>query len=43
MILTNMNFWDPNSRLRDGQLMALASWLVHKGARVKEVKSVMEK
>lgn len=43
MVLTNMKFWDPNSRLGDAQLMALASWLVHEEARAKEVKKFMAK
>ena len=43
LILTNMNHWDPNSRLGDMQLMALASWLSHEYIRSKEVKIIMEK
>ena len=27
MALTDMNVWDPNARLKDLQLMALASWM----------------
>lgn len=41
--LTNMEFWDANSRLGDMQLMELASWLTHEGTRVEEVKRVMSK
>lgn len=40
-ILRDLNFWDPNSRLGDIQLMELTSWLTHEEARVEEVKKVM--
>lgn len=43
LTLENMNFWDPNSRLGDMHLMALASWMTHEETRVEEVKKVMEK
>lgn len=43
MILTNMNFWDPNLRLGDEKLMVLASWLTHKETRVKELNKVITK
>jgi len=38
-----MNFWDPNSRLGDMQLMALGSWMTHEETIIEEVKRVMEK
>lgn len=42
-ILKDMNFQDPNSRLEDMQLMALASWLKNEETRDEEVKRVMTK
>lgn len=41
LILIDMNFWDPNSRMGDVQLMVLASWLTHEEAGVEEVKRIM--
>ena len=38
MALTDMNVWEPNSKLGDLQLMALASWMKHEEARVVEMK-----
>ena len=38
-----MNHWDPNSRLGNMQLMALAYWLVHEETRLEEVKRVITK
>lgn len=29
LVLTNLNIWDPNPRMGDMQLMALASWMVN--------------
>lgn len=43
LTLKNMNFWDPNTRLGDMQLMALASWMTHEETRDEEVKRVMKK
>lgn len=43
LTLTNMNFMDPNARLGDTQLTALASWMTHEEVRDEEVKRVMEK
>ena len=43
LTVTNMNFWDPNSRLGDMQLMALGSWMTHEETIIEEVKRVMEK
>lgn len=43
LTLTNMNIWDPNPKLGDMQLMALASWMTREEDRVEEVKKVMEK
>lgn len=41
--LTYLNVWDPNSKLGDLQLMALASWMNHEEARFAEMKKVMER
>jgi len=41
MGLTDMNVWDPNARLGDLQLMAMASWMNHEELREIEVKSLM--
>ena len=41
LALTDLNVWDPNSRLGDFQLMALASWMNHEEARAIEMKKVM--
>lgn len=41
LTLTKMNFWDPNVKLSDLQLMALASWMSHEEVRVEEVTKVM--
>jgi len=41
--LTYLNVWDPNTKLGDLQLMALASWMSHEEAMVKEVKKVLER
>ena len=43
MALTNMNVWDPNARLGDLQLMAMASWMNHEELRVAEIKILMVK
>ena len=34
MALTDMNLWDPNARLGDLQLMAMASWMNYEEKRV---------
>ena len=39
MALIDMNVWDPNSRLGDMQLMAMASWMNHEELRVAEIKN----
>jgi len=41
MALTDMNVWDPNYRLGDLQLMAMASWMNHEELRAIEVKRLM--
>jgi alkylhydroperoxidase/carboxymuconolactone decarboxylase family protein YurZ len=41
LALTYLNVWGPNSKLRDLQLMALASWMNHEEARATEMKKVM--
>jgi len=33
MALIDMNLWDPNARLGDLQLMAMASWMSHEEKR----------
>jgi len=43
MVLTNMNVWDPNARLQDLQLMAMASWTNHEELRVVEIRRLMIK
>ena len=43
LILTDMNIWDPNSRLGDMQLMALASWVENEEIRVEEFKRLMRR
>lgn len=35
--------WDPNPKLGDLQLMALASWMSHEEFRAKKVKRVLER
>ena len=36
LALTDLNVWDPNPKLGDLQLMALASWMSHEEARTKK-------
>ena len=43
MALTDMNVWDPNARLGDLQLMAMASWMKHEELRVVEIRRLMIK
>jgi len=43
LTIIDMNVWDPNAKLGDLQLMALASWIRHEEARVEEVKRVLAK
>jgi len=43
MALTNMNVWDPNSRLGDLQLMAMASWMNDEELRAAEMRRLMTK
>jgi len=43
MALTDMNVWDPNSRLGDLQLMAMASLMNHEELWVVEIKRLMIK
>ena len=43
MALTDMNVWDPNAKLGDLQLMAMASWMNHEELRATEMKRVMIK
>ena len=42
LAFTDLNVWDPNSKLGDLQLMALASWMNHEEARATEMKKVMK-
>ena len=39
--LTDMNVWDPNAKLRDLQLMALASSMNHAKSRAVEMKIIL--
>lgn len=41
MALTDLNVWDPNSRLGDLQIMAMALWMNHEELRETEVKRLM--
>ena len=43
MAITYMNVWDPNARLGDLQLMAIASWMNHEELRVVEIRRLMIK
>ena len=43
MALTDMNVWDPNARLGDLQLMAMASWMNHEELRAAEIRKLMIK
>ena len=43
MALTDMNVWDPNARLGDLQLMAIASWMNHEELRAAEIRRLMIK
>ena len=43
MALTNMNVWDPNTKPRDLQLMALESWMNHEESRATEMKKILER
>ena len=43
MALMDMNVWDPNAKLGDLQLMAMASWMNHEELRVAEMKILMIK
>lgn len=41
LALTDLNVWDPNSKLGDLQLIALASWMNHEEARAAKMKRIM--
>jgi len=41
MVLIDMNVWDPNARLGDLKLMAIASWMKHEDLRATEVKRLI--
>lgn len=43
LTLTYLNVWDPNPKLGDLQLMALASWISHEEAIAMEVEIVLER
>lgn len=43
MALTDMNVWDPNSKLGDLQLMSLASQMNHEEESVAEMKKILAK
>jgi len=43
LILTDVKLYDPNYRMVDVQLMALASWMTHEEARVEETKRAMSR
>ena len=41
MALIDLNVWDPNAKLGDLQLMALASWMNHEEERAAEMKKIL--
>ena len=41
LALTDLNAWDPNSKLGDLQLMDLVSWMNHEEARAAKMKKIM--
>jgi len=41
MALTDMSVWNPNAKLGDLQLMALASWMNHEESRATEMKRIL--
>ena len=43
MALTYLNVWDPNAKLGDLQLMAMASWMNDEELRAAEMKRLMIK
>jgi len=43
LALIDLNVWEPNSKLGDFQLLALASWMNHEEVRATEMKTVMER
>jgi len=43
MALIDMNVWDPNAKLGDLQLMAMASWMNHEELRAAKMKRMMTK
>jgi len=43
MALTEMNVWDPNGRLGDLQLMAMASWMNHEELMAAKIRNFMIK
>ena len=43
LVLTDLKIWDPNPRMGDMQLMALASWMVNEETREKEMRRVMRR
>jgi len=43
MFLIDMNVWDPNVKLGDLQLMALASWMNYEESRATDMKRILAK
>ena len=43
MALIDMNVWDPNAKLGDLQLMAMASWMNHEELRATEIRRLIIK
>ena len=43
MALTYLHVWDPNAKLGDLNLMALASWMNHEEASNIETKKILER
>ena len=43
MALTDLNVWDPNDKLGDLQLMAMAAWMNHEELMAAEMKILLIK
>ena len=43
MALIDMNVWDPNAKLGDIHLIALALWMNHEESRAAKMKRILER
>ena len=43
LVFIDLNIWDPNPRMGDMQLMALASWMFNEETRAQEMRRVMRR